>query len=108
MMTLLVGVAAATLSLRGTSRENLDQVPDAAGKLSVALRDMAAQPNTMLKVQAAAREIEQATNQAATGPTASQKPPTRVVIEEPKFKLLNWLWTGSLGMFGIIGETVCC
>jgi predicted PurR-regulated permease PerM len=105
MMTLLIGMAVATVSLRGQVEKILDQVPDAAEQLSAALRDMAARPNTMLKVQAAAREIEQATNQAANGPTASQKPPTRVVIEEPKFKLLNWLWTGSLGMFGIIGET---
>lgn len=105
MMTLLFGLALGTLSLRGQVERILDQVPDAAGKLSVALKDMAAQPNTVLKVQAAAREIEQATNLAASGTTASQKPPTRVVIEEPKFKLLTWLWTGSLGMFGIIGET---
>ena len=105
MMTLLFGLALGTLSLRGQVERILDQVPDAAGKLSVALKDMAAQPNTVLKVQAAAREIEQATTQAASGMTASQKPPTRVVIEEPKFKLLTWLWTGSLGMFGIIGET---
>src|SRR5687767_1962134 len=105
MMTLLFGLALGTLSLRGQVERILDQVPDAAGKLSVALKDMAAQPNTVLKVQAAALEIEQATNQAARGTTASQKPPTRVVIEEPKFKLLTWLWTGSLGMFGIIGET---
>ena len=105
MVTLLFGVALGTLSLRGQVERILDQVPDAAGKLSVVLKDMAAQPNTVLKVQAAAREIEQATTQAASGTTASQKPPTRVVIEEPKFKLLTWLWTGSLGMFGIIGET---
>jgi predicted PurR-regulated permease PerM len=105
MVTLLFGVALGTLSLRGQVERILDQVPDAAGKLSVVLKDMAAQPNTVLKVQAAAREIEQATNQAASGTSASQKPPTRVVIEEPKFKLLTWLWTGSLGMFGIIGET---
>jgi predicted PurR-regulated permease PerM len=105
MVTLLFGIALGTLSLRGQVERILDQVPDAAGKLSVVLKDMAAQPNTVLKVQAAALEIEQATNKAASGTTASQKPPTRVVIEEPKFKLLTWLWTGSLGMFGIIGET---
>jgi predicted PurR-regulated permease PerM len=105
MMTLLLGVALGTLSLGGQVERILDQVPDAAAKLAVTLKDMAAQPNTVLKVQAAAREIEQATNQAASGATAAQKPPTRVVIEEPKFKLLNWLWTGSLGIFGIIGET---
>jgi predicted PurR-regulated permease PerM len=103
--SLLCGVAAGALSLRAEVERILDQVPEAAGKLSATLRDIAAQPNTVLKVQAAAREIEQATTQAATGPPLPHKPPTRVVIEEPKFKLVHWLWTGSLGMFGLIGET---
>jgi predicted PurR-regulated permease PerM len=106
MAALLCGMAAATLSLRTQVERILDQAPEAAMKLSVVLRDMASQPNTMLKVQEAAREIEQATNQAANGTARAQKPPTRVVIEEPKFKLVNWLWTGSWGVFGLIGETV--
>ncbi len=103
--SLLCGVAVGTLSLRTEVERILEQVPEVAGKLSAVLRDVAAQPNTILKVQAAAQEIEQATTQAANGPVVSHKPPTRVVIEEPKFKLVNWLWTGSLGMFGLVGET---
>jgi predicted PurR-regulated permease PerM len=106
MAALLCGMAAATLSLRTQVERILDQAPEAAMKLSVVLRGMASQPNPMLKVQEAAREIEQATNQAANGTARAQKPPTRVVIEEPKFKLVNWLWTGSWGVFGLIGETV--
>jgi len=106
MAALLCGMAAATLSLRTQVERILDQAPEAAMKLSVVLRDMASQPNPMLKVHEAAREIEQATNQAANGTTRAQKPPTRVVIEEPKFKLVNWLWSGSWGVFGLIGETV--
>ncbi|HSF68981.1 MAG TPA: AI-2E family transporter, partial [Nitrospira sp.] len=46
------------------------------------------------------------THQATNGQSKTQKPPTRVVIEEPKIKLIDWLWTGSLGMFGLIGDTV--
>ena len=106
MTALLSGAVAATFSLRTQVERILDQVPEAASKLSVALRDLAREPNTMLKVEAAAREIEQATSQAANTSPPAQKPPTRVVIEEPKFKLINWLWTSSWGMFGLIGETV--
>lgn len=106
MAALLCGMATAVVSLQTQVERILDQAPEAAMKLSVVLRDMASQPNTMMKVQEAAREIEQATNQAANGTTRAQKPPTRVVIEEPKFKLVNWLWTGSWGVFGLIGETV--
>jgi predicted PurR-regulated permease PerM len=106
MLALLSTMGAATLSLRGQVERILDEVPNAATKLSAAVRDLAVQPNPMLKVQEAAREIEQATNQATNGQGKAQKPPTRVVIDEPKIKLVDWLWTGSLGMFGLIGDTV--
>jgi predicted PurR-regulated permease PerM len=106
MTALLCGAAAATSSLRTQVEKILGQVPDAAAKLSAALRDLAAQPNPMVKVQEAAREIEQATNQAANGSRKPQKPPTRVVIDEPNIKLVDWLWTGSMGMFGFLGDTV--
>jgi predicted PurR-regulated permease PerM len=103
MAALLCGMAAATLSLRTQVEGILDQIPDAAAKLSAALRDMANQANTMAKVQEAARELEKATDQAANGQT---KPQTRVVVQEQKSKLANWVWTGSLGIFGLIGDTV--
>ncbi|HEU5201950.1 MAG TPA: AI-2E family transporter, partial [Nitrospira sp.] len=103
MLALLGAVAMATMSLRDQVERILDQVPDAASRLSEAIRDMAAEPNTMQKMQAAAREIEQATSQAADGGSAPQK---RVVVEQPRFKLVDLLWTGSLGVFGLIGDTV--
>jgi predicted PurR-regulated permease PerM len=106
MALLLCGLATATLSLRAQVDKILDQIPDAAAKLSATLRDMANQPNPMVKVQEAARKLEQATNQAANGQGSTQKPPTRVVIDEPKIKLADWLWTGSLGIFGFLGDTV--
>ena len=106
MMALLCGMAAATLSLRTQVEKILDQIPDAAAKLSASLRDLASQPNPMLKVQEAARKLEQATNQATNGQAPAQKPPTRVVIDDPKIKLVDWLWTGSLGIFGFLGDTV--
>ena len=106
MAALLCGLVAATLSLRTQVEKILDQIPEAAAKLSATLRDLASQPNPMVKVQEAARKLEQATNQAANGQTPAQKQPTRVVIDDPKIKLVDWLWTGSLGIFGFLGDTV--
>ena len=105
LMLLCVG-AVGIMSLRGQVQGILDRVPEAAGKLSAALRELADEPNTMQKVQAAARELEQATSQATDGSTNQKKPQTRVIIDERKFKLADFLWTGSMGMFGIMGETV--
>lgn len=105
MLTLLgIGVLG-TLALRGQVQGILDQVPDAAERLSTVIREMAAEPSTVQKVQAAARELEQATTQATDGAPAPRKPATRVVVEHSRFKLVDLLWTGSLGVFGIIGET---
>lgn len=106
MAALLCGMVAATLSLRTQVEKILDQIPEAGAKLSATLRDLASQPNPLVKVQEAARKLEQATNQAANGQTPAQKPPTRVVIDDPKIKLVDWLWTGSLGIFGFLGDTV--
>lgn len=106
MIALLCAGALAIVSLRDQVQGILDRVPEATGKLSAALRDIADQPNAMQKMQAAARELEQATNQAANGSTEQKKPPTRVIVDEPKFKLVDLLWTGSMGMFGIMGEMV--
>lgn len=106
VMLALVGTGIlGTMSLRDQVDRILDQVPEAAGRLSAALQDLAAEPNTMQKVQAAAREIEQATSQAADSPPKASKPPARIVVEQPRFKVVDFLWTGSLGMFGLIGET---
>jgi predicted PurR-regulated permease PerM len=105
VMLALIGTGIlGTISLREQVDRILDQVPEAAGRLSAALQELAAEPNTMQKVQAAAREIEQATSQTADQPPKAHKPPARIVVEQPRFKLVDFLWTGSLGMFGLIGE----
>jgi predicted PurR-regulated permease PerM len=104
MLALVAASALAIMSLRVQVDRILDQVPEAAGKISAALQNLAAEPNTMQKVQAAAREIEQATNPAAEDAPKTQKPPTRIVVEQPKFKLVDVLWTGSLGVLGFIGD----
>jgi predicted PurR-regulated permease PerM len=105
MLALLGGTALSVMSLRVQVERILDQAPEAAGKLSALLREMAAEPNAMQKMQAAARELEQATNETAEPPTTQQKAPRRVVVEQaPRFKVVDFLWNGSLGIFGLIGE----
>jgi predicted PurR-regulated permease PerM len=106
MLVLVCAVAAASTPLGGQAEAILDRVPEAVGKLSASLRSLSHGPNAMQKMQAAARELEQATKEAADGAAASRKAPTRVVVEEPRFTLVDLLWTGSLGMFGLLGDAV--
>ena len=105
ILALVAGTSLSIMSLRGQVERIFDQAPEAAGKLSAMLREMAAEPNAIQKVQAAARQLEQATNETAE-PSANQpKTVRRVVVEQPsRFKLVDFLWNGSMGIFGIIGE----
>lgn len=105
----MVGVVCAlvlgTYSLRGQVQTILDRVPEAASKVSSGLSSMRrGQPSTMQKVQTAAKEIEKATNEAADAASAPKPPATRVVIDTPGFKLGDFLWAGSMGAAGLIGQ----
>jgi predicted PurR-regulated permease PerM len=106
MLVVLCGGAFVTISLRDQIQTILDQLPAAASKLSVALRGMReGQPNTMQKVQAAARELDKATSQAADIHSEPKPPATHIVIEQPTFKLGDFLMAGSMGMFGFISQS---
>ncbi len=106
MLVVLGGSAFVTISLRGQIQTILDQLPAAASKLSVTLRSMReGQPNTMQKVQAAAREIDKATSQAADIHSEPKQPATHIVIDQPTFKLGDFLMAGSMGMFGFISQS---
>ncbi|HEU4684506.1 MAG TPA: AI-2E family transporter [Nitrospira sp.] len=93
----------AVTSLSGQVEQIVEELPAAAGKLSDMLRDMSHEANAVQKMQAAARELEQASRQAADG---AEPPPShrRVVVAQPQFTVTDLLWTGSLGMFGLMGE----
>jgi predicted PurR-regulated permease PerM len=105
MLAVLGGSAFATISLRGQVQTILDQLPAAASKLSVALRSMReGQPNTMQNVQAAAREIDKAASQAADIHSTPKQPATHIIIDQPTFKLGDFLMAGSMGMFGFISQ----
>ena len=106
MLVVLCGSAFATISLRGQIQTILDQLPEAASKLSVALLSMReGQPSTMQKVQAAAREIDKATSQAADTHSTPKQPATHIVIDQPAFKLGDFLKAGSMGLFGFISQS---
>lgn len=106
MLVVLCGGAFVTISLRGQIQTILDQLPAAASKLSVALRSIReGQPNTMQKVQAAAREIDKATSQAADIHSTPKQPATHIVIDQPTFKLGDFLMAGSMGVFGFISQS---
>jgi predicted PurR-regulated permease PerM len=95
----------AVYSLRGQLQTIVEQVPEAATKFSAGMaRLRTSQTDTMQKMQTAATEVEKATAQAATGPAGPKAPATHVVIDEPNFRLGDFLWVGSKGAVGALGQ----
>jgi predicted PurR-regulated permease PerM len=105
MAAVALALVLGAYSLRGQIQTILEQLPEAASKFSEGLAGLRhGQFSNMQKVQTAAQAIEKAASQAADSPTASKQPATHVVIDQPAFKLGSYLWMGSMGALGFIGQ----
>jgi predicted PurR-regulated permease PerM len=99
--TLVLG----TYSLRGQVQTILAQLPEAASKLSAGVASMRDDPSgTMQKMQTAVGAMEKATSQMAGIPPGPKQRTTHVVIDAPGFKLGDFMWAGSMGALGFIGQ----
>lgn len=105
--TIVIGMlmlAAATLipTLQGEVQAIVEELPAATHKLSRLLSDtMDGHSRTIEKMQAAATEISQATGSGAVPSPALKKP---AAADASRFKVVDWLWAGSMGVLGFIGQ----
>jgi len=96
-----------TYSLRGQVQTIIEQLPEASAKFAAGLaRIQVGQTGNLQKVQSAAAAMEKAATQAAGGPGAPRQAATHVIVDAPTFKLSSFLWQGSIGALGAIGEAV--
>ena len=94
-------------SLRDEMQTIVEQLPVAASKFSTGLaRLRTSQVGAMQKMQSAATEVEKATAQAAGAAPIAKQPATHVVIDQPMFKLGDFLWVGSKGALGAMGQAI--
>ncbi len=107
MLGVIGALALGVYSLRGQMQTIIEQVPEAAGKFSAGLtRLRTSKVGTMQKVQIAATEVEKAAAQASDGPSVPKQPATHVVIDAPTFKVGDFLWVGSKGALGALGQAI--
>jgi predicted PurR-regulated permease PerM len=106
VMASVIGVAIlGTYSLRGQVQTIIEQLPEAATKFASGLARMrVSQTDNMQKVQNAATEVEKATTQTIIGATAPRQPATHVIVDQPTFKIGNFLWANSMGALGALGQ----
>ncbi|CAN5291719.1 AI-2E family transporter [soil metagenome] len=104
MILILCAAAFLTNNLRSEFQSILEGLPDSTQKLSRALsQTRSGQPSAIQQMQTAATEIEKATSQAAGVAVPSRKvaPPPQTA-----FKVSEWLWAGSIGAMGFLGQVV--
>ena len=62
-----------------------------------------AEPSTLDTVQKAAAQLEQAAEENSAK-VAARKGVARVVIERPAFNVRDYLWSGTVGLIGAVGQ----
>lgn len=105
MLCVIGAVTLGMYSLRGQMQTIIEQLPEAASKFASGLARLnLGQVGNLQKIQNAATEVEKATSQAAGGSETPRQRATHVIVDQPKFRVGNFLWDSSLGALGAMGQ----
>jgi predicted PurR-regulated permease PerM len=92
-------------SLSDDASQLIETLPDVASKLRQVLRkERGVSESAMEKVQRAATQLERAASETGSLSPAAPEGVMRVQVERPKFDIKNYLWMGTLGAVGVVGQ----
>jgi predicted PurR-regulated permease PerM len=107
MVSVIGATALGTYSLRSEVQTIIEQLPEAAVKFATGLQRMqSGQIGNLERIQHAANAMEKAESQPAGGATAARQPTTRVIVDQPEFRVGNFLWKSSMGALEVSGQVV--
>ena len=107
LMAVTGGTGSLVYSLSDDANAMIESLPEAAKKLRGALRTPRGEPEgPIAKVQRAAEKIEQAAEVGSAPAPQSSKGVARVQVEPPRFSVRAYLWSGTLGLAGLVGQAV--
>ena len=100
LVVILVAAGAVIPTLQGQFQTIVEELPAATHKISSLLaKTVNGRSGTLQQMQAAATEISQ-----ATGPANTQQPKKQLPAMSAGFTVNDWLWAGSMGVLGFIGQ----
>ena len=106
LITLVTAISWTCYSLSSSASNLLDSLPVAAQKLREALYSKSPQKTSAIdSVQQAAAQLEQVTNDNSAK-AGTQRGVMRVAVERPRFNVRDYLWTGTVGLLGVVGQLV--
>lgn len=107
ILALIASIVLGGYALRGQVQSIISTLPEAATKFTSFFAVKRGQPLTnMQKIQIAADKVEKATSEAENNIPKPKKQIMHVVLDERKFKIGDFLWRGSLGVFGFVAEAI--
>ena len=87
--------------VQGEFESIVEELPAATHKLArLIAANTGGKESTFQKMQAVANEIEQ----VAAGAEARRKVRRAAAAEGPNFKIMDWVWAGSLGLMGFVSQ----
>jgi predicted PurR-regulated permease PerM len=98
-----IGTTAYLLSNQAAQLVNA--LPAAAQKVRQAMKERSGKSDGALEtMQKAASQIEQAAQESAGG-TITSRGAMRVVVESSRFNIKDYLWSGTMGLLALIGQS---
>ena len=105
LLAIVGAIVSGAYSLRLEASQLLEALPAAAQKLGQAIKTRNGKSESALDtVQKAAAQIEQAARDSAAA-AGVNRGATRVVVEAARFNIKDYLWTGTIGLLALIGQT---
>jgi predicted PurR-regulated permease PerM len=105
LLAALAGLGGTVYALADDATALAESLPDAAQKLRDSVRRTRSSAGTTIEqVQKAATKLEQAAEESGAAAPPTTKGVTRVQIERPRFNVKDYLWTGTLGLAGLVGQ----
>lgn len=105
LLSLVGAIGATGYSLRDQAASLVQSLPEAAQKFRETMKTQRGRsPSAIETVQKAASQIEQAAKETSATP-APGKGAVRVVVEAPQFNVRDYLWSGTLGLVALAGQT---
>lgn len=107
MVSVIGAMALGTYSLRGEAQTIIEQLPEAAVKLATELQRMQiGQIGNLQKIQHAATAVEKSASQTSGGTAGPRQPTTHVIVDQPEFRVGNFLWKSSMGALEVTGQII--
>lgn len=99
------GLGSMIYSLSDDAATLIESLPEAAQKVRESVRATPGEPEgAMEKMQQTAERLEQAARESGTGASPPARGVTRVQVEPPRFDIKDYLWSGTMGLAGLVGQ----